>query len=142
MMTMTPDELAAVLGTFAAEIRQDIRKETKVIEVNIRHEVLANQLKTQHELMEVQKKLRHDLAKIRHDIQTQAHGIEMSQKVLNDKLESLTKEVSATGDKTCELLLSLEEEEESDSFGENSAIRDWTAWIHDLLLGEWPDEAR
>ncbi|KAH0529121.1 hypothetical protein TsFJ059_003906 [Trichoderma semiorbis] len=145
MMSMTPDELARVLETFAAEIRQEIRKDTKAIEVNIRHEVLANQLKTRHELMEAQQELRHDLAKIRHDLQTLAHEIEMSQEVPNDKLEALNKVVSATGDKFYEmgLLLTLEVEvgEESDWFGQNSAIEAWAAWILDSLLGD-PDEAR
>lgn len=91
---MTPNELARVLETFAAEIRQEIRRD----------------IKTRNELMEAQEELRHDLAKIRHDLQTIAHEIEMSQETPKDKFEALDKVLYATGDKFYEmgLLLTLE----------------------------------
>ncbi|KAL7960111.1 hypothetical protein V8C34DRAFT_312851 [Trichoderma compactum] len=100
MMNMTLEQLERGLSTFSSEIRQEVRKESRSIEINIRHEVLANQLKTQHEMMEVQKKLRHELmamqTKTRHRLQaveTQIHGVELSQEALSDKLETLTEAV-------------------------------------------------
>ncbi|KAL6696793.1 hypothetical protein J3F84DRAFT_407516 [Trichoderma pleuroticola] len=148
MMNMTPEQLERVLGTFASEIYHEIRKESRATEMNVRHEVLANQLKTQHEMMEMQKKLRHELmamqTKIQHQFQAvekQTRGVELSQEALGNKLEALSETVckmEASVSKISELLLPLHEE--SDWFGQNTALREWATWIHDSLLGVWTDE--
>ncbi|KAL6820358.1 hypothetical protein J3E69DRAFT_341796 [Trichoderma sp. SZMC 28015] len=145
MTSMTPNELARVLETFAAEIRRETLRDTRTIAVNIRPEVLANQLKTRHELMEAQEELRHDLAKIRHDLQTIAHEIEMSQETPKDKFEALDKVLYATGDKFYEmgLLLTLEVDvgEEPGLSAQNSAMRAWAGWILDSLLPDPDDDS-
>ncbi|KAK4081081.1 uncharacterized protein Triagg1_2613 [Trichoderma aggressivum f. europaeum] len=148
MMNMTPEQLERVLGTFASELHQQIRKESRATEVKLRHEILANQLQTQHEMMEVQKKLQHEMmamqTKIRHQFQAmekQAHLAELSEEALNNKLEALTEMVCTMEEsvpKIGELPSPLNEE--SDWFGENTALREWATWIHDSLLGVWPDE--
>ncbi|KAL6803746.1 hypothetical protein J3E68DRAFT_422690 [Trichoderma sp. SZMC 28012] len=122
MTSMTPNELARVLETFAAEIRRETLRDTRTIAVNIRPE-----------------------AKIRHDLQTIAHEIEMSQETPKDKFEALDKVLYATGDKFYEmgLLLTLEVDvgEEPGLSAQNSAMRAWAGWILDSLLPDPDDDS-